>query len=195
MNNLGNDHSTGGNTPSAPEFERFGPLRKAFIFLIAMAGVLVVLYQFGALEKYGIDFFDGKGRNGPETASMGQEGKIVVALKNFADAQELHKNRYGTYALHPELLFGLGKVGRGTGLSISPKLTFEGYYFAGIKKQAHGYVDLSKGFVLAAIPSHYGQSGQDTYVIGPTGKVFSKDVGAEQVSDASQIDSSWKKIQ
>ncbi len=195
MNNPGNDHSAEGNMPSPTEFERFGPLRKAFILLIAAAGVLVVLYQIGAFEKYSTDFSDWKERNGPKTASSGKEEKIVKALKNFADAQKIHKNKYGTYALHPELLVGLGRVGQDTGLSISPKLIFEGYYFAGLKKQAHGYVDLNKGFLLVAIPSNYGQSGQDTYVIGPTAKVFRKDVGAEQVSDASQIDGSWKQIQ
>lgn len=161
--------------------------------LVLAAMVIGGLYFFGAIG--GPDTRSAKNEVTPEskTASAPQ-GKIVKALIDFAAAQKIHKKRYGQYARHPELLVGLGRVDRTTGLSISHILTYEGYYFLGLKKQAQGYINFEEGFVLAATPADYGLSGRDTYVVGPTAKVFRKDIGAEPVSDAAQIDGSWSQV-
>ncbi|MDY6850701.1 MAG: DUF2950 family protein [Thermodesulfobacteriota bacterium] len=161
--------------------------------LLLAAVVVGGLYFFGAMG--GPDTRPAKKEVTPEskTASAPQV-KIIKALIDFAAAQKIHKTKYGKYARHPELLIGLGRVDRTTGLSISHVLTYEGYYFSGLKKQAQGYVNLEEGFVLAATPAEYGLSGRDTYVVGPTAKVFRKDIGAEPISDAAQIDGSWSQV-
>ena len=47
---------------------------------------------------------------------------------------------------------------------------------------------------MAAVPSNYGQDTKDTFVVGPTGRIFSKDIGPEPISDAAPIDGSWREV-
>jgi len=91
--------------------------------LLLAAMVVRGLYFFGAIG--GSDTPSGKKAVKPESKTVSApRGEIVKALMDFAAAQKIHKKRYGKYAQHPELLIGLGRVDRSTGLSISHILTY-----------------------------------------------------------------------
>jgi hypothetical protein len=84
---------------------------------------------------------------------------------------------------------------------------FYGYHFAILKKQGPGanggtmnYVDekgrMTKGFGLIAYPAKYGESGVMTFVTGPDGTIYQKNLGPKTESIARKIttvnpDASW----
>lgn len=86
---------------------------------------------------------------------------------------------------------------------------FKGYYFRILERQgphapggAHAYVingHMIAGFALVAFPADYGTSGIMTFIVGPLGQVFEKDLGPQTARIAGAMtaydpDSSWKPV-
>jgi len=87
---------------------------------------------------------------------------------------------------------------------------FHGYYFRILTKQgdkapggAYDYVingNMVAGFALIAYPSDYGISGIMTFIVGPRGKVYQKDLGRDTLKVAEEMndynpDKSWSLVQ
>lgn len=86
---------------------------------------------------------------------------------------------------------------------------YEGYYFKVLKAQgpdapggAHSYIVNNKmtgGFALLAWPARFGATGVMSFIIGPDGVVFQKDLGPETARRAADIttfnpDLSWTRV-
>lgn len=85
---------------------------------------------------------------------------------------------------------------------------FHGYFFRILKVQgsnapggAKDYVQdgrMTGGFAILAFPAEYGASGVMTFIAGPRGPVYQKDLGAGTAEAARTItfnpDSSWKRV-
>jgi hypothetical protein len=85
---------------------------------------------------------------------------------------------------------------------------FHGYFFRILKAQgsnapggAKDYVQdgrMTGGFAILAFPAEYGASGVMTFIAGPRGPVYQKDLGAGTAEAAKTItfnpDSSWKRV-
>jgi hypothetical protein len=87
---------------------------------------------------------------------------------------------------------------------------FYGYYFRMLKAQgsqapggAKDYVvdgKMSGGFAILLYPAEYGASGVMSFMVGPNGKVFEKDLGASSTESARAMtlfdpDASWKALE
>ena len=85
---------------------------------------------------------------------------------------------------------------------------FHGYYYRIIKSQgsharggAKEYVKdgkMSGGFAIVAYPAEYRGSGVMTFIVGPRGRVYQKDLGSEQQAMSMEVfdpDSSWQLAQ
>lgn len=88
-------------------------------------------------------------------------------------------------------------------------IPYEGYYFRILKAQgpngdggAKNYMQsgrLSRGFALVAWPATYGTSGIVTFIAGPDGDVYQKDLGSETPRTAAAImtfdpDATWSRV-
>ena len=88
-------------------------------------------------------------------------------------------------------------------------IPYEGYYFRVLKAQgpngdggAKSYVQsgrLTGGFALVAWPAVFGSSGVMTFIVGPDGDVYQKDLGAETTSMATAMttfdpDPTWVRV-
>ena len=108
----------------------------------------------------------------------------------------------------------LGKMGdfakeAGYANAAGTKQPFSGYYFRILTKQgkaakggAKDYVvngQMTGGFAILAYPAEYQKSGIMTFVIGPDGVVYEKDLGAKTVDAAAAVaeynpDDGWKPV-
>ena len=120
--------------------------------------------------------------------------KVIASLRDIAGAQKKYLAKHGTYARLIEFLLAEGYVNGEIGTATDPMMAVEGYYFIGLRKQGPGFVDLKKGFVVAAVPAHYDRDTRDTLVVGPTGRIFKKDIGPEPISDVAMVDGSWNEV-
>jgi Protein of unknown function (DUF2950) len=100
--------------------------------------------------------------------------------------------------------------GRAINTSPKPPIPFHGYYFRILERQgpaapggARNYVvggEMSGGFALVAWPAEYDVTGIMTFLVGPDGVVFEKDLGAETAKLATAMtafdpDTTWKKAE
>ena len=96
---------------------------------------------------------------------------------------------------HPSPLGPLGDMAQALGYSRSDKpQPFNGYYYRMLTKQgatakggARDYLTdgkLTKGFAVVAYPAKYGDSGIMSFVVGPDGVVYQKDLG-EKTGDVA----------
>ncbi len=105
-----------------------------------------------------------------------------------------------------------GPVGQGVARAIEQGYTtqgkpFHGYYFKVLKKQGHnaplGEMDfmvdgaMIGGFALVAAPAQYRVTGVTTFMVGPNGIVYQKDLGPNtsktfETMDRFDPDKSWK---
>ncbi len=162
--------------------------------ILILAVAVGLLYHRGYLGRFTLVLSEDGSRI--EHTRPGERSEAVIAaLKTVADAQSRYKEMRGTYAPFMELLLGEGLVNGEIGTATDALMAFEGYYFIGLKKQGQGSVDLRTGFVFAAVPAEYGGDTKDTFVVGPTGRVFSKDIGPEPIWDAAQVDASWREVE
>jgi hypothetical protein len=91
-----------------------------------------------------------------------------------------------------------------------PQATWRGYHYRILTSQGsnapggrRSYVAKSKmtrGFGLVAYPAVYGLSGVMTFVVGPDGQVYEKDLGEKSDQLAAAIasfdpDSTWKRVE
>jgi hypothetical protein len=96
------------------------------------------------------------------------------------------------------------------GYSAKPDTAYHGYYFKVLKGQGPsapmGQMDfviggaMIGGFALAAAPADYRITGVKTFIIGPDGKVFEKDLGKNtlnvfQAMDRYNPDNTWHETQ
>jgi len=87
---------------------------------------------------------------------------------------------------------------------------FHGYFFRILTEQgshaeggARNYVvngNMTGGFAFLAYPADYRKTGVTTFLIGPEGKIFQKDLGPETTQVAQSMtsfdpDSSWSPIE
>ena len=88
-------------------------------------------------------------------------------------------------------------------------IPYEGYYFRILKAQgpngdggAKTYIQsgrMTGGFALIAWPAVFGSSGIMTFIVGPDGDVYQKDLGPETAHVAAQImtfdpDLTWSRV-
>ena len=93
------------------------------------------------------------------------------------------------------------------GYAAEPSAAYHGYYFKMLKGQGPaapmGQMDfvidgaMIGGFALAAAPAEYGVTGVKTFIVGPDGRVFEKDLGPETLKlfremDRYNPDPTWK---
>jgi len=80
------------------------------------------------------------------------------------------------------------------------RMPFQGYYYRIVKSDRVGsyIVDgrMTRGFAFLAYPAEYRSSGVMTFLVGPNGIIYQKDLGADTVSQAGaiqsfEIDTSW----
>jgi len=108
-----------------------------------------------------------------------------------------------------------GPVGHAIAVLIAEGYTdklepFHGYFFKILKKQGPsapmGEMDfvvrgvMIGGFALVASPSNYGVTGVKTFIVGPSGVVFEKDLGQDTLAQFKAMqsfdpDSSWTEVQ
>jgi hypothetical protein len=89
-------------------------------------------------------------------------------------------------------------------------IPYEGYYFRILKAQgpngdggAKTYIqsgDMVDGFALIAWPAAFDSSGIMTFIVGPDGDVYQKDLGAETARIAAQMttfdpDLTWSRVE
>ena len=128
------------------------------IAIVVIAAILIITIAVGILYYQGylgnFTFVLSEEGSRVEYTRPGERSKKVIgALKDIAEAQNKYRDKYGTYAPVMEFLLGEGYVNGEIGTATNSMLAFEGYYFVGLKKQGRGFVNLKKGFVMAAIPS------------------------------------------
>jgi Protein of unknown function (DUF2950) len=90
-----------------------------------------------------------------------------------------------------------------------PGAPYHGYTFRILTAQgpsapggAHGYVEdgkMKSGFAMVAAPAEYGKSGVMTFIVGPLGIVYEKDLGPSTAESARKItrfdpDESWTPV-
>jgi hypothetical protein len=106
---------------------------------------------------------------------------------------------------------GLVALASDEGYSIDPKKSpFHGYFYKLLKEQgphatggARHYVKdgrMTGGFAILAYPAEYGASGVMTFIMGPHGTIYQKDLGdgtadAAKGTSSYDPDSSWKVVQ
>lgn len=93
------------------------------------------------------------------------------------------------------------------GYTAKPETAYHGYYFKVLKGQGPaaplGEIDfviegaMIGGFALAAAPADYRVTGVKTFIVGPDGKVYEKDLGKDtlkafQAMDRYNPDKTWK---
>ncbi len=176
-----------------PTAQAGGVVLWVIVIIIAVVVIIGALYYMGYLGRFTVVFSE-NGTRVEYTSPGEREREVVGALKKFSAAQKIFKEKFGSYAPFPEALIGIGEVDGNIGTANDPMWAFEDYYFIGLEKQADGKVNLNKGFVFAAVPAAYGRDTKYTYVTGPTGRIFRKDVGAEPISDAATVDGAWKEV-
>jgi hypothetical protein len=96
------------------------------------------------------------------------------------------------------------------GYSAKPDTAYHGYYFKVLKGQGPaapmGQMDfviggaMIGGFALAAAPAEYRVTGVKTFIVGPDGKVYEKDLGTDtlkkfQAMDRYNPDETWHETQ
>jgi Protein of unknown function (DUF2950) len=96
------------------------------------------------------------------------------------------------------------------GYSAKPDTAYHGYYFKVLKGQGPaapmGEMDfviggaMIGGFALAAAPADYQVTGVKTFIVGPDGKVYEKDLGKDtlrafQAMDRYNPDNTWQETQ
>jgi hypothetical protein len=96
------------------------------------------------------------------------------------------------------------------GYSVKPDTAYHGYHFKVLKGQGQaapmGQMDfviggaMIGGFALAAAPAEYRVTGVKTFIVGPDGKVYEKDLGKDtlkifQTTDRYNPDNTWQETQ
>lgn len=145
-------------------------------------------------------------------ASEDRDGDDVPEYaRSFASAPGKHNGLYWESAPgEPQSPFGPFVAAAGDyAKDRKPGDPFKGYYYRVLERQgphaaggAHGYVingHMIAGFALVAFPADYGRSGIMTFVVGPQGKVFEKDLGPKTAQLAAAMtaydpDASWKPV-
>ena len=84
------------------------------------------------------------------------------------------------------------------GYSVDKRQAYHGYYFKILKGQGpaapHGQIDyviqgaMIGGFAMIAAPAEYRVTGVKTFMVGPDGVVYQKDLGPDTLSIAKQIE-------
>lgn len=145
-------------------------------------------------------------------ASEDREGNdILEYARSFTSTPGKHDGLYWEAAPdEPQSPFGpyvaaAGDYAKGR----KPGDPFKGYYYRILEGQgshapggAYGYVingHMVAGFALVAFPADYGVSGVMTFIVGPQGKLFEKDLGPKTAQIATAMtaydpDSSWKPV-
>ena len=121
------------------------------------------------------------------------EEKAIDALRQFLDAEEAHKKKYGRYTHKFGRLMAVG-LRASLGAADGPDAITEyyGYYFVPVKKHHTGWVNTKSMFVISAAPMVYKHTGIRTFVVGSAGKILGKDNGGEPVKNVTEVDGSWK---
>ncbi len=118
----------------------------------------------------------------------------IAALKKYAEAEMAYMKIHKQYSNAAMDLVSAGLLSADIAKANvpAPGFDYHGYYFVHVRKQADAYVDLTTGFVICAAPIRYKVTGLYTYVVGPTGSVLAKDNGGQAVTNASEVDGTWK---
>jgi len=84
------------------------------------------------------------------------------------------------------------------GYSVDKRQAYHGYYFKILKGQGpaapHGQIDyviqgaMIGGFAMIAVPAEYRVTGVKTFIVGPDGVVYQKDLGPDTLNIAKQIE-------
>jgi hypothetical protein len=186
--------SNGYGYPTSPKASGWkGGCILAGVLAASVLIALLALYHFGILGDTEVILSEDGVRVEHSTESE-RQGDVIDAVRAFAAAQTQFKARYGSYAVQPMSLMGVGDVDGDMGTASSPIMAYQGYYFIFPMKYGAGNVNFSKDFVLVAQPAEYGATGRLTYAVGPKGIVLKKDLGGVEVTNVSQIDATWKQV-
>jgi Protein of unknown function (DUF2950) len=137
------------------------------------------------------------------------DSKVNQYAQNIISTPERHdglawQNEDGTWGgpVGPEVAKALQQ-----GYSAKPDTAYHGYYFKVLKGQGPaapmGEMDfviggaMIGGFALVAAPADYRVTGVKTFIVGPDGKVYEKDLGKEtlktfQAMDRYNPDKTWQ---
>jgi hypothetical protein len=132
------------------------------------------------------------------------DGKVKQYAQRFTSTEGKHDGLYWKVAEgEPESPLGplaarANAEGYQPGTKESP-VPFHGYFYRILKEQgphaeggAKSYVvngNMTRGFAFLAYPAEYRKTGVMTFLIGPDGRVFQKDLGADTVETAKAIKS------
>jgi hypothetical protein len=160
--------------------------------------------EIGDNELTVIDILNEMADAQTEYFSKPRDGKVKRYAQRFRSTEGKHDGLYWSVA-EGEAESPLGPLAarasaegyqRGTKDSPQP---FHGYFYRILKEQgphveggAKSYVvngNMTKGFAFLAYPAEYRKSGVMTFLIGPDARVYQKDLGAETVETAKQIQS------
>ena len=142
-------------------------------------------------------------------AEKHDDSKVNQYAQNIISAPGKHdglawQNADGTWdgPVGPEVAKALQQ-----GYSAKPDTAYHGYYFKVLKGQGPaapmGQMDfvldgaMIGGFALAAAPADYRVTGVKTFIVGPDGRVYEKDLGKDtlkkfQVMDRYNPDETWR---
>ncbi len=150
-------------------------------------------------------------------ARQGHDGKATGIYARRIASQPGATDGLYWIAKHGEPPSPLGSLvaeaaaaGRQIGANAKGPVPFHGYYFRVLEQQganapggAKSYVvngEMSGGFALVAWPSQYEATGIMTFIVGPAGAVYEKDLGPSTTTAVTQIssfdpDKSWTPAQ
>lgn len=143
------------------------------------------------------------------------DGKVKQYAQRFTSSEGKHDGLYWKVAEgEPESPLGplaarASAEGYQRGTKEAP-VPFHGYFFRILKEQgahadggAKSYLvngSMTRGFAFLAYPAEYRKTGVMTFMIGPDGRVFQKDLGTDTVETAKAIqsfdpDDSWSIVE
>ena len=126
------------------------------------------------------------------------EPAAPAALLCYAAAQRQYRNAgYGeSYAPTLQILVANGLLPSELAVSSDPTPDnphLQGYHFLPIMTDSGRSLDLKRQmFGVCAIPSRYGYTGINTYVMTPQGQIYVEDTEGSPISDLSEVDESWR---
>jgi hypothetical protein len=138
-----------------------------------------------------------------DDSKTNQYAQLIISTAGKHDGLAW-RNADGTWGgpVGPEVARALAE-----GYSAKPDTAYHGYYFKVLKKQGPaapmGELDfvmggaMIGGFALAAAPAEYRLTGVKTFMVGPDGKVYEKDLGKDtlkifQAMDRYNPDNTWR---